>query len=142
MNSVYVAGQVLKKLLQTYSPNKVEAQEAVTDKKAQLIYDAVEAFPEIYKIIPDKAVRSRVNICFRVTKGSDVDAAEKAFLKESTAQGLTGLKGHRSLGGMQFPERFINTLTILVLVPSYPERTVLTFECLRNPSKQLQFDPP
>ncbi|KAJ8120833.1 hypothetical protein ONZ43_g2561 [Nemania bipapillata] len=97
---VYVAGRVLKKLLQTYNPNKVEAQQAVTDKKAQLIYDAIEAFPEVYKIIPNAAVRSRVNICFRVTKGGEVDAAEKAFLQESTAQGLTGLKGHRSLGGM------------------------------------------
>ncbi|KFA66693.1 hypothetical protein S40285_05003 [Stachybotrys chlorohalonatus IBT 40285] len=97
---VYIAGQVLKKLLRTYA-NKAEGQQAVTDKKAQLIYDAVEAFPEIYKVIPGKETRSRINICFRVTKGGDVDAAEKAFLQESTAQGLTGLKGHRSLGGIR-----------------------------------------
>ncbi|KAH6605583.1 hypothetical protein Trco_004736 [Trichoderma cornu-damae] len=99
--NVYVIGQILKKLLQTYHPDKVQAQEAVTNKKAQLIYDAIEASPETYKIIPDKAVRSRINICFRVTKGVDVDAAEKAFLEEATAQGLTGLKGHRSLGGIR-----------------------------------------
>ena len=55
----------------------------------------------MYKIVPDKSVRSRMNICFRVTKGGDVDAAEKAFLKEATAQGLTGLKGHRSVGGIR-----------------------------------------
>jgi phosphoserine aminotransferase len=42
-----------------------------------------------------------MNICFRVTKGGDVDAAEKAFLKEATAKGLTGLKGHRSVGGIR-----------------------------------------
>ncbi|KAI6785059.1 Phosphoserine aminotransferase-like protein [Emericellopsis cladophorae] len=97
---VYVAGQVLKKLLNTY-PNKAAGQEAVSDKKAQLIYGALEAHPDVYKIIPDKAVRSRMNICFRVTKGGDVDGSEKAFLKESTAQGLTGLKGHRSVGGIR-----------------------------------------
>ncbi|EFY86043.1 phosphoserine aminotransferase [Metarhizium acridum CQMa 102] len=97
---VYVAGRVLKKLLQTY-PNKVEGQQAVSEKKAGLIYNALEAFPEIYKIIPNKAVRSRVNICFRVTKGDNVDAAEKAFLEQGIAQGLTGLKGHRSLGGIR-----------------------------------------
>ncbi|KAF3068176.1 Phosphoserine aminotransferase [Trichoderma lentiforme] len=97
---VYVAGQVLKKLLRTY-PNKIEGQQAISDQKAQIIYDAVEAFPEIYKIIPSKAVRSRINICFNVTKGGDVNAAEKAFLNEATAQGLTGLKGHRSLGGIR-----------------------------------------
>ncbi|KAH6646994.1 phosphoserine aminotransferase [Truncatella angustata] len=97
---VYIIGQVLRKLLRTY-PDKVEGQQAVSDKKAQLVYDAIEAFPEIYKIIPNKAVRSRVNICFRVTKGDDIDAAEKAFLEEGVAQGLTGLKGHRSLGGIR-----------------------------------------
>ncbi|KAI1162812.1 phosphoserine aminotransferase [Nemania serpens] len=97
---VFVAGRVLKKLLRTY-PNKVEGQEAVTDKKAQLIYDAIEAFPETYKVIADKAARSRMNICFRVTKGGDIDAAERAFLEEGTALGLTGLKGHRSLGGIR-----------------------------------------
>lgn len=110
IGSVYVAGQVLKKMLRTY-PNKVEGQQAVTDKKAQLIYGAIEAFPEIYKIIPDKVARSRVNICFRVTKGGDVDAAEKAFLAEGTARGLTGLKGHRSLGGMKTPQLLIILLS-------------------------------
>ena len=82
-------------------PDKVKGQQDVTEKKAQLIYNAVEAFPDIYKVIPDKTVRSRVNICFRVTKGGDIDAAEKAFLQESTAQGLSGLKGHRSIGGIR-----------------------------------------
>ncbi|KAK1992694.1 phosphoserine aminotransferase [Colletotrichum falcatum] len=97
---VYIAGQVLKKLLRTFD-NKVDGQQAVADKKAALIYAALEAHPEVYRIVPDKSVRSRMNICFRVTRGGDVDAAEKAFLKESTAQGLTGLKGHRSVGGIR-----------------------------------------
>ncbi|KAI1358060.1 phosphoserine aminotransferase [Xylaria arbuscula] len=97
---VFIISQVLKRFLQTY-PDKIEGQEAVSNKKAQLIYDALEAFPEIYKVIPNKAVRSRVNICFRVTKGDDIDAAEKAFLEEGVAQGLTGLKGHRSVSGIR-----------------------------------------
>ncbi|KAF4450477.1 phosphoserine aminotransferase [Fusarium albosuccineum] len=97
---VYIAGQVLKKLLRTYS-NKVDGQEAVADKKAQLIYGALEAHPDVYRIVPDKSVRSRMNICFRVTKNGDTDATEKAFLKEATGLGLTGLKGHRSVGGIR-----------------------------------------
>jgi phosphoserine aminotransferase len=64
---VYIAGQVLKKLLQTF-PDKVDGQQAVADKKANLIYAALEAHPEVYRIVPDKAARSRMNICFRVTK--------------------------------------------------------------------------
>lgn len=42
-----------------------------------------------------------MNICFRVTKNGDTDGTEKTFLKEATAQGLTGLKGHRSVGGIR-----------------------------------------
>ena len=42
-----------------------------------------------------------MNICFRVTKGGDVDASEKAFLAAATKLGLTGLKGHRSVGGIR-----------------------------------------
>ncbi|KAM0285165.1 hypothetical protein ACHAQH_001594 [Verticillium albo-atrum] len=97
---VYIAGQVLKKLLATF-PDKVDGQQAVAEKKATLIYGALEAYPEVYKIVPDASVRSRMNICFRVARGGDIDAAEKAFLKESTAEGLTGLKGHRSVGGIR-----------------------------------------
>ncbi|KAF9782000.1 hypothetical protein IL306_011951 [Fusarium sp. DS 682] len=84
---VYIAGQVLKKALSTY--NKVEGQEAVSAKKAELIYGALEAHPDV------------MNICFRVTKNGDTDGTEKTFLKEATAQGLTGLKGHRSVGGIR-----------------------------------------
>ncbi|KAH7249857.1 pyridoxal phosphate-dependent transferase [Fusarium redolens] len=96
---VCIAGQVLKKSLSTY--NKVEGQEAVSAKNAELIYGALEAHPDVYRIVPDKSVRSRINICFRVTKNGDTDGTEKAFRKEATAQGLTGLKGHRSVGGIR-----------------------------------------
>jgi phosphoserine aminotransferase len=100
LSSVFIAGRVLKKLLQQY-PNGVEGQEAVSERKARRIYGALEAHPDIYHIVPDKAARSRMNICFRVNKGGDVDAAEKAFLKAGTERGLTGLKGHRSVGGIR-----------------------------------------
>jgi phosphoserine aminotransferase len=65
--SVYVAGQVLKRLLKTF-PDKVDGQEAVANQKAIIIYEALEAHPDVYRIVPDKLVRSRMNICFRVTK--------------------------------------------------------------------------
>lgn len=94
---MYVAGQVLKRLLQQY-PDKVEGQQAVSEQKAQIIYQALEAHPEVYKIVPDKKVRSRMNICFRIEGG---DSIEKAFVQEGAALGLTGLKGHRSVGGIR-----------------------------------------
>ncbi|KAI1075926.1 phosphoserine aminotransferase [Whalleya microplaca] len=97
---VYIAGQVLKSLLNTYS-DKVDGQQAVSEKKAAIIYEALEAHSDTYKIVPDKSARSRMNICFRVIKGNNVDTAEAEFLKQATALGLTGLKGHRSVGGVR-----------------------------------------
>lgn len=100
--SVYIAGQVLKKLLATYPDDKAAGQEAVSARKAKLIYAALDAHQDVYRIAPAPAARSRMNIVFRVVIGADGgDAAEKAFLKEGTALGLTGLKGHRSVGGIR-----------------------------------------
>ncbi|ODA83864.1 hypothetical protein RJ55_02380 [Drechmeria coniospora] len=93
---VYVAGQVLKRLLRQHP--KVQGQQAIAEEKAQLIYGALEAHSDLYRIIPDKSVRSRMNICFRIEGG---DASEKAFLDEAESLGFMGLKGHRSLGGIR-----------------------------------------
>ncbi|KAF7524950.1 hypothetical protein G7054_g11260 [Neopestalotiopsis clavispora] len=98
---VYIAGQVLKKLLAEYPRYKVDGQEAVANEKAKLIYEALEAYPQVYKIVPDKTARSRMNICFRIIKGPDTDASEKAFLSDAKEKGLEGLKGHRSVGGIR-----------------------------------------
>ncbi|KAI1277813.1 phosphoserine aminotransferase [Xylaria sp. FL0933] len=65
-------------------------------RKLNLFITPLEAYSTIYQIIPDKAVRSRMNICFRIKGG---DAVEEAFLKDAAAVGLTGLKGHRELKG-------------------------------------------
>ncbi|PYI21858.1 phosphoserine aminotransferase [Aspergillus violaceofuscus CBS 115571] len=97
---VYIAGQVLKKLLAEF-PNKVDGQQAVAEKKANLIYQTLDAYPDVYRVVPDKSVRSRMNVCFRVTKGGNVDESEKAFLKGAVERGVTGLKGHRSVGGIR-----------------------------------------
>jgi phosphoserine aminotransferase len=48
-SSVFIAGEVLKKSLATF-PDKVDGQEAVSDKKAKLIYGALDAFPAVYKV--------------------------------------------------------------------------------------------
>ncbi|KAK9777876.1 putative phosphoserine transaminase [Seiridium cardinale] len=98
---VYIAGLVLKKLLSTYRQYKVDGQEAVSNEKARLIYEAVEKYPDIYKVVPDKSVRSRMNICFRISKGGDMEATEKAFLEQAKAKGLDGLKGYRTIGGVR-----------------------------------------
>ena len=44
-----------------------------------------------------KDSRSLMNVTFRLP----TEELEKAFVKEATAAGLDGLKGHRSVGGMR-----------------------------------------
>lgn len=93
---VYIAGLVLKSLLERF-PNKVDGQQAEAEKKAEMIYGALEKHPEIYKIVPDKSVRSKMNICFTIAAPKE----EKKFLDGAAELGLLGLKGHRSVGGIR-----------------------------------------
>ncbi|OXV05422.1 hypothetical protein Egran_06810 [Elaphomyces granulatus] len=99
-NTLSIFEQVLKKLLATF-PDKVDGQQVVAERKAKVVYEVLDAYPTIYKVVPDKSVRSRMNICFRMIKGGNVDEAEKAFLEGAVERGLTGLKGHRSVGGIR-----------------------------------------
>ena len=89
---------MLKKLLATY-PDKIDGQQAVSDKKAKLLYTTLESYPDIFRIVPDKSVRSRMNICFRVNGGDETK--EKEFISGAEKRLLQGLKGHRSVGGMR-----------------------------------------
>ncbi|KAH9842275.1 Aminotransferase class-V [Teratosphaeria destructans] len=99
---VWVAGQVMQRLLDQSPADKsprIAAQQAESDHKAGLLYGVLDQNPEVYQVVPDKSVRSRMNLCFRI-KGGDAEA-EKAFLKGAESRGLLGLKGHRSVGGIR-----------------------------------------
>lgn len=96
---VWVAGQVMAGLVQTYGTKKIEGQEEASNSKAKMIYETLDKYSEVYRVVPDKSVRSRMNICFRVS-GGDAEK-EKAFLAGAEKRGLLGLKGHRSVGGIR-----------------------------------------
>ena len=97
--SIWIAGQVMKSLLSQHGDAKLAGQESLSAAKAKIIYDILDANPETYQVVPDKAVRSRMNICFRVRHGDG--ASEKKFLEGAEALLLQGLKGHRSVGGIR-----------------------------------------
>ena len=67
-----------------------------TAEKASLIYDAL-GDSEFYTATAAENSRSTMNITF-VTPSKELDAK---FVAEATEQGLDGLKGHRSVGGMR-----------------------------------------
>jgi len=97
---VWIAGQVMQKILDrsTNETPRIKTQQQESDKKAADLYGVLDS-SDMYSVVPDKSVRSRMNLCFRV-KGGDADA-EKAFLKGAESRGLMGLKGHRSVGGIR-----------------------------------------
>jgi phosphoserine aminotransferase len=70
--------------------------EQENDQKAQLIYDAIDA-TDFYRGHADVDCRSTMNVTFRLP----AEEMEKKFVAEATAQGLDGLKGHRSVGGIR-----------------------------------------
>ena len=90
---IYIAGLVFQWLKGLGGLAKMEE---VNIAKANLIYDYLDQ-TEFYHSPVAKEDRSRMNIPFTLRN----DALEDAFLVEAERQGLTQLKGHRSVGGMR-----------------------------------------
>ena len=92
--SIYVCGLVYRHLLET---GGLEAAGERNEAKAKTIYDAVEASGGFYKGHAETEDRSRMNAVFTLPD----EERTKAFVKEAEANGLDGLKGHRSVGGIR-----------------------------------------
>ena len=84
---------------------------AINARKAEKLYGEIDR-TGFYRGTAQKDSRSLMNVTFRLP-GEDL---EKAFEKQATANGLDGLKGHRSVGGMRasiynaFPEEGVDAL--------------------------------
>lgn len=66
------------------------------EDKAGLLYNAIDS-TDFYRGHADADARSIMNVTFRLPS----EELEKKFTAEATAQGLDGLKGHRSVGGIR-----------------------------------------
>ena len=105
---IYLMGLVMKWGL---AQGGLDAINAANARKASKLYAEIDR-SGFYRGTADQASRSRMNITFRLPS----EELEKVFVKESTAAGLDGLKGHRSVGGMRasiynaFPEAGIDAL--------------------------------
>ncbi len=73
----------------------VAAAENLAEERAGLVYEAIESSHGYYRCPVAPAVRSRMNVVWRLPS----EDLEKTFVAEAEAQGLSGLKGHRSVGG-------------------------------------------
>lgn len=74
----------------------LEGMHRQNGEKARLLYEAIDA-TDFYRGHADPDSRSIMNVTFRLPS----EELEKRFAQEATAQGLDGLKGHRSVGGIR-----------------------------------------
>jgi phosphoserine aminotransferase len=73
------------------------AVEARNRKKAARLYTAIDRNPSFYRCPVERESRSVMNVVFRLPTEAD----EERFVAEAKAQGMIGLKGHRSVGGIR-----------------------------------------
>jgi phosphoserine aminotransferase len=105
---IYLMGLVMKWAL---AQGGLEAIGARNAAKASRLYAEIDR-TGFYKGTAAADSRSTMNVTFRL--GSE--ELEKKFIKETTAAGLDGLKGHRSVGGMRasiynaFPDAGVDAL--------------------------------
>ena len=106
--AVYALGLVMKWLI---GQGGLAAIGQVNARKAQKLYAEIDR-TGFYRGTAHRDCRSLMNVTFRLA----TEDLENAFVKESRAAGLDGLKGHRSVGGMRasiynaFPEEGVDAL--------------------------------
>ncbi|MGH2349986.1 MAG: 3-phosphoserine/phosphohydroxythreonine transaminase, partial [Chloroflexota bacterium] len=66
-------------------------------EKARLLYHAIDVRPDFYRCPVQRESRSAMNAVFRLPSAD----LEGRFVAEAEAQGMVGLKGHRSVGGVR-----------------------------------------
>lgn len=74
----------------------IAALEKINEAKAKAIYDILDS-SDFWKPCAAKECRSIMNITWRLGD----EELEKLFVSEAKAQGMEGLKGHRSVGGIR-----------------------------------------
>lgn len=81
-------------------------------EKAKILYDALDSSDGFYRPHAKPGSRSNMNVTFRLPS----EDLEKEFLAGAVKQGFSGLKGHRSVGGIRasiynaFPKKGVEAL--------------------------------
>lgn len=92
--TLHILNLVLQNLIKK---GGIQSQEEVNNRKSQKLYEALDAYPQLFNLPVEKSDRSQMNVVFTING----EGLEEKFLKEASEKKLTGLKGHRSVGGMR-----------------------------------------
>lgn len=91
---IYIVGLVLRWLVDMGGLEEISRR---NQAKASRVYQVIDASGGFYRGHARPASRSRMNVTFRMPS----EELEKMFAKQAEAEGLAGLKGHRSVGGLR-----------------------------------------
>jgi phosphoserine aminotransferase len=91
---IYLMKNVLEWMRSVGGLAEIEARNV---EKARLLYETLEGDATRFRLPVEQSSRSLMNVVWRLTS----EAEEERFVKEATAAGLVGLKGHRSVGGLR-----------------------------------------
>jgi phosphoserine aminotransferase len=109
---IYVIGRVFAWI---EAQGGLAAMQQRNEAKAGQLYDAIDA-SDFFRGTARPDSRSLMNVTFRAPS----EELEKRFVAEATAAGLSGLEGHRSVGGMRasiynaFPAAGVSALVELM----------------------------
>ncbi|HBF08022.1 MAG TPA: 3-phosphoserine/phosphohydroxythreonine transaminase, partial [Gammaproteobacteria bacterium] len=91
--AIYLSGLVFKWLKKQ---GGLDAMAAINKAKADKLYACIDE-SQFFNNPVEKEFRSLMNVPFTLADKSQ----EARFLSEAAAQGLSGLKGHKAVGGMR-----------------------------------------
>ena len=106
--AIYVLGLVMRWLIEQ---GGLDAVAKTNERKAGKLYAEIDR-TGFYRGTAQKESRSLMNVTFRLAS----EELEKQFVKDAEKEGLDGLKGHRSVGGIRasiynaFPEAGVDAL--------------------------------
>jgi phosphoserine aminotransferase len=92
--AIYIVRLVAKWMLHEGGLTAIGQRNA---EKAGILYDALDSSGGFYRPHAKPGSRSNMNVAFRLPS----EDLEKQFLAEAGKNGMSGLKGHRSVGGIR-----------------------------------------
>ena len=107
--AIYIVRLIVKWML---AEGGLEAIGRRNSEKATALYEALDSSGGFYRPHAKPGSRSNMNVTFRLPS----EDLEKEFLAQAGKQGFSGLKGHRSVGGIRasiynaFPRKGVDSL--------------------------------
>ena len=92
--SIYIVGKVVRWIKNQGGLAEMAKRNA---KKAEILYAAIDNSNSFYKGHAEKGSRSLMNVTFRLPN----EELESKFVSQALENNLSGVKGHRSVGGMR-----------------------------------------